>query len=205
MTDGIIFTKQDGTFKQEGECLGTHGLFQWKRQDGLWDGGWTVEPLADLLARMSQRGPYRYSAYRILPAERRDLVIKPSCAGCGSIAGIDCQRSVEYIFGRADVAEPLPVNFSDNHQFNLSVAVVTDGKNFGQKKPKTFWFDSVRCAELFLMEQGHCQKSKARVGNGERLLAYLGGSAVVKERKKRAPNSSYLTRLRSEGSVPLSA
>ena len=46
MTDGIIFTKQDGTFKQEGECLGTHGLFQWKRQDGLWDGGWTIEPRA---------------------------------------------------------------------------------------------------------------------------------------------------------------
>jgi hypothetical protein len=91
MTDGIIFTKlEDGTFEQEGECLGTHGFFQWKRQDGLWDGGWTVEPLADLLARMSQSGPYKYSAYRILPAEKRDLVIKPTCAGCGSIAGSNC-------------------------------------------------------------------------------------------------------------------
>ena len=99
----------------------------------------------------------------------------------------------------------MPVNFNDNHQFSLSVAVATDGKNFGQKKPKTFWFNSVRCAELFLMEQGHRQKSKARVGNGERLLAYLGGSAVVKERKKRAPNRSYLARLRSEGGVPLPA
>lgn len=153
---------------------------------------------------MSQSGPYKYPAYRILPAEKKDLVIKPTCAGCGNIAGIDCQRSVQYIFGRADVTQSLPIRFNDDHQFNLSVAVVTDGKNFGQKKPKTLWFNSIRCAELFLMEQGHCQKSKAVIGNGERLLAYLGGSAVVKKRKKRAPNISYLAHLGSAGGVPLS-
>ena len=94
-----------------------------------------------------------------------------------------------------DITESLPIQFNADHQFSLSVSVVADGKNFGNKKPKTFWFNSVRCAELFLMERGHCKKSDAVIGNGERLLAFLGGSEVVKARKKRAPNTAYLARL----------
>ena len=202
----ILFSRQeDGSYKQAGECQTIHGRFQWLRDDGTWDGGWCIEELSTLLARMNRGGPYKYDQYRTLEAEKPELVIKPTCAGCGVIAGVDCQRACEYLFGRADVTESLPIQFNEDHQFNLSIAVVTEGKNFGNKKPKTFWFNSVRCAELLLMENGHCKDSDAVIGSGERLLAYLGGPEIVKARKKRAPNKSYLERLAVDGQIPVLA
>ena len=186
-----LFERQsDGTYQESGECRTLHGRFQWLRDDGRWEGGWSIEPIADLLARMNQTGPYKYSAYRILPAEEPELVIKPTCASCGVIAGVDCQRACEYVFGRADVSESLPIQFNGDHQFSLSVSVVTDGKHFGNRKPKTFWFNSVRCAELFLMDQGLALKgASTQVGSGERLLGYLGGPEVIKSRKKLSRSS----------------
>lgn len=191
----ITFQRNDDTFTQQGELDCDFGVFQWLRTDGTWDGGWTVEPVSDLLIRMQSAGPYKYSAYRILPATKPSLVIKPTCAGCGTIAGEDCQRACEYIFGRANVTESLAIEFNDDHQFALSIKVATEGRNYDKKKPKTIWFNSVRCAELFLMANGDCNDSSATIGNGERLLAYLGGLEVVKTRKKRAPNMNYLARL----------
>jgi hypothetical protein len=70
---------------------------------------------------------------------------------------------------------------NEDHQFNLSVDVVIGGKNFGKKKAKMFWFNSVRCAELFLMQNGYCRhKSLKPIGSGERLLSYLDGPNVTK-------------------------
>jgi hypothetical protein len=192
----ITFTRtQDGTYAQSGDLATDVGRFQWLNDSGKWNGGWTVAPVTDLIAHMSRGGPYRYSSYRIIEATNPELIIKPTCASCGVIAGIDCQRACEYIFGRADVAESLPIQFNDDHQFSLSVSVVMDGKNFGNKKPKKFCFGSVRCAELLLMEHGYCKKSNGVIGNGERLLAFLGGAEVVKARKKRSPNKTYAARV----------
>jgi hypothetical protein len=200
----IVFGRQeDGSYKQTGECGTLHGRFEWQR-DGKWEGGWSIEDLPTLLARMGHSGPYKYQQYRVPEAEKPELVIKPTCAGCGVIAGVDCQRTCEYLFGRADVTESLPISFNADHQFSVSIAVVTDGKNFGNKKPKSFYFNSVRCAELFLMEHGHTSKTSSKtIGNGERLLAYLGGTEVVKARKKRAPNKAYLARLAQNPEMPL--
>lgn len=193
----IIFQRSADVFTQHGDIGFTFGLFQWQRADGAWDGGWAIEPVSDLIARMQRGGPYKYSAYRILPAEMPPLDIKPTCAGCGVIAGEDCQRAGEYLFGRADVTESLPIQFNADHQFSLSIRVATDGRNFGNKKPKQTWFNSVRCAELFLMANGDSKTSDSTIGNGQRVLAYLSGAEVVKARKKRAPNRSYLARLES--------
>jgi hypothetical protein len=146
---------------------------------------------------MQRGGPYKYQSYRILPAEPPSLDIKPTCAGCGAIAGEDCQNACEYIFGRANVTESLPIQFNEDHQFSVSIKVATDGRNFGSKKSKQTWFNSVRCAELFLMANGDIQPAISTIGNGERLLAFIGGQEVVKTRKKRAPNKSYLARLGS--------
>lgn len=172
------------------EELGTaHGRFQWLRDNGRWDGEWTTEPVTELIARMKRSGPYRYAAYRILPATKAELVIRPTCAGCGAIAGVDCQRSCEYLFGQTDVTESLPIQFNSDHQFSISISVVTDGKHFGQKKPKTMWFNSVRCAELFLLGEDRKKfESAAIIGNGERLLLHLGGTEVVKLRRKSGPS-----------------
>jgi hypothetical protein len=138
------------------------------------EGGWALEPISDLLERMKRSGPYKYEQYRILPVGKPVLDIKPTCAGCGALPGTDCQRSFEYIFGEADNLEALPVVMNEDHQFNLSVDVVIGGKNFGKKKAKTFWFNSVRCAELFLMQHGYCRhKSLKPIGSGERLAAYF--------------------------------
>jgi hypothetical protein len=198
----IVFTKQtDGTFAQSGDVNTEHGRFQWQNDKGVWDGGWAVEPIADLLDRMMLHGPYKYDVYRILPATKPELIINPTCAGCGVIAGIDCQRSAEYIFGRADVVESLPIEFNPNHQFSLTIEVVTKGRSFEKKIPKQFWFNSVRCAEIFLMERGECQESSAVIGDGTRLLAFLGGAEVVKARKKRDANRSYLERLAKTGTT----
>ena len=192
----IVFERQrDGSYSQTGDCGTLQGRLQWLRDDGKWDGGWSMEDLPKLLARMDH-GLHKYQQYRIIEAEKPELVIKPTCAGCGVIAGLDCQRTCESIFGRADVTEALPIQFNEDHQFSLSVCVTTDGKNFGNKKSKTFWFNSVRCAELFLMEHGHSKSSDAVIGNGERLLAYLGGTEVVKARKKVSRRSLHISRPR---------
>jgi hypothetical protein len=206
--DGITFARQaDGSFSRDGEITSTHGRFQWLRNDGSWDGGWAKEPVSVLLERMSLSGPYKYDQYRILPAEMLPLEIKPTCAGCGAIAGEDCQKACEYIFGPAEVTESLPIQFiqfNTDHQFNLSIKVVTEGKHFGKRKPKQIWFNSVRCAELFLMANGDIKPlrrcEEPTIGNGQRLLAYLGGPEV-KARKKRGPNKSYLANLASLESI----
>ena len=154
-----------------------------------------MEPLKDLFARMSHSGPYKYPAYRIMPVKKTELVIKPTCTGCGIMAGVDCHRACESIFGPCGVLEGLPITFNDDHQFCLAVKVVTKGKHFGKERPKAAWFNSVRCAELFLTEQGLIPVSKATFGDGARLLRYLGGDEIVKSRKKRAPNKAYLAKL----------
>jgi hypothetical protein len=193
----ITFERNANGFTQSGDVDFDFGLFQWQRHDGRWDGGWAIEPVSDLIARMQRGGPYKYQSYRILPAEMPPLEIKPTCAGCGAISGEDCQRAGEYLFGRADVTESLPIAFNGDHQFSLSIKVATEGKHFGKKKPKQTWFNSVRCAELFLMANGDIEPAISTIGNGQRLLAFIGGPEVVKARKKRAPNRSYLARLES--------
>ena len=82
----IIFERSADGFTRHGDIDFTVGLFQWQRHDGALDGGWAIEPVSDLLARMQRGGPYKYQSYRILPAESRSLDIKPTCAGCGAIA-----------------------------------------------------------------------------------------------------------------------
>jgi len=128
------------------------------------------------------------------PTVKKVLDIKPTCASCGLIAGIDCQRACEYAFGRTNISVPLPkeITFDENHQFHLSVPVAEDGRNFGNKKPKMFWFNSVRCAEIFLIEHGHAKgKSNPEpIGSGERLLEFLGGKAIVKSRKQKRQRAS---------------
>jgi hypothetical protein len=201
----IGFTRQqDGTFQQTGSITTRAGRFQWLKDDGKWDGGWKVEPLEDLLARMDHSGPYKYQEYRIMAAEIPPLVIKPTCAGCGMPAGIDCQHSCESVFGAANVTVTrLPIHFNADHQFSLSVRVdVKKGRNFGKAKLKPFWFNSVRCAELFLMEHGLCRKQCDPIGDGTRLASFLG-MATPKERKKREPNRAYLAGLALKGSVSL--
>jgi hypothetical protein len=186
------------TTGDNGECEFKLGTFGWSDDGGnSWTGSPAVVDTDGLIGRMKLDGPYKPGReYRIVEAlEVPGLIIKPTCAGCGVIAGIDCQRAGEYLFGRADVTETLPIKFNDDHQFSISVKVATEGRNFHKKKPKTVWFNSARCAELFLIEKGEFKKSSATIGNGERLLAYLGGGEVVKARKKRAPNRAYLGRL----------
>lgn len=100
-------------------------------------------------------------------------------------SGIDCQYACAYIFGRVDVSETLPLEFNAEKQFSLQIPVLIEGKHFGQKKARTFWFNSVRCAELFLMEHGYCRGNKAAIGNGERLLLFLGGPEITRARINR--------------------
>jgi hypothetical protein len=86
------------------------------------------------------------------------------------------------------VALPPEVAFNEDHQFSLSVPVYEEGKNFGQKKPKTCWFNSVRCAELFPILHGHAEDSTHNsepIGSGLRLLTFLGGKEIVKPRLNR--------------------
>jgi hypothetical protein len=69
----------------------------------------------------------------------------------------------------------MALEFAADKQFSLQIPMVIEGKHFGKKTVRTFWLNSVRCAELFLMENGYCKVSKAAIGNGERLLSFLGG------------------------------
>lgn len=120
--------------------------------------------------------------------------IRPTCASCGLPAKVDCHNACAYIFGRVALTTALPpeIAFNEDHQFSLSVPVYEDSRNFGKQKAKTCWFGSVRCAELFLMLHGHCEGAdkKTPIGNGERLLVFLGGTEVGKERKKRVRAST---------------
>ncbi|SRR6266436_7601548 len=199
----IVFTKNAGIFDVEGEPDFEFGRLQWL--DGDWKGGYVVRPVKGvdgLLAVMQHDiALYKYPQYRIVEAINPNMLldIKPTCAGCGVIAGIDCQRACEYVFGAAPVTEALPIQFNDNHQFPLKIEVATDGKHFGKKTTKTFWFNSVRCAELALTEVGEVKVSDESFGNGMRLLAFIGGDEIVKtRRKKRAPNKSYLAKFASK-------
>jgi hypothetical protein len=117
-----------------------HGIFQW-RQDGKWYGCGATEPLEDLLARMTRSGPYRHEQYRILPAETRELVIKPTCFGCGLPAGISCDVT--------EGSEDPLVDFNADRQFSISLPV--KGKN-GKSKMKAVCFCSARCADFALLE-----------------------------------------------------
>jgi hypothetical protein len=113
--------------------------------------------------------------------------IRPTCASCGLPARTDCHNACAYIFGRVPVTTSLPpqIAFNEDHQFSLSVPVYEDGKNFGKQKPKACWFNSVRCAECFLILHGHAKGNRhdpTPIGNGERLLMFLGGREVVKKR-----------------------
>jgi hypothetical protein len=158
----ITFTKNaDGKFSQEGEIGTDVGRFQWLTGSGKWDGGWAIEPVADLLARMNLGGPYKYSAYRILEAEKPELVMKPTCYGCGTIAGISCgfnPLGVGRDFSRCN-GDSL-IDFNEDHQFSVSFPVKTEGKNFGKHKLKIVWFNSVRCANLALLELTRKQTGK---------------------------------------------
>jgi hypothetical protein len=140
MTDAILFTKSGDGFDRDGELRSKHGILEWLR-DGVWCGCGATEPLEDLLARMTRSGPYRHDQYRILPAEPRDLVIKPTCYACGLPAGISCDVT-------AGSQDPL-VDFNADRQFSISLPV--EGKN-GKRRVKAVWFCSVRCADLALLE-----------------------------------------------------
>lgn len=192
----VTFTRTEDGFAQSGEPTFEFGRFQFLK-DGKWDGGWCIEPVADLVKRMQHAGPYVYDSYRIIEDKKPELVINPTCAGCGSIAGIDCQHSCADIFGRAEVTEEPPITFNENHQFLLTIKTATKGKHFSKEKLKPFWFNSVRCAELFLTERGLVKVSDEPYGNGARLVRYLDGEVVTKARKRRSPNRSYLGRLAS--------
>ncbi|PYV68250.1 MAG: hypothetical protein DMG96_37000 [Acidobacteria bacterium] len=52
----ITFTRTEDGIKQGGSINTDYGRFQWLRDDGSWDGGWAVEPITDLLARMNLGG-----------------------------------------------------------------------------------------------------------------------------------------------------
>jgi hypothetical protein len=138
--DSILYTKHGDGFVREGEVSSKYGIFEWLR-DGMWCGCGAIEPLEDLLARMTRSGPYRYEQYRILPSEARELVIKPTCYGCGLPGGISCDVTAG--------GEDRLVDFNADHQFSISLPV--EGKN-GKPKMKAVWFCSVRCADLALLE-----------------------------------------------------
>jgi hypothetical protein len=139
MTDAILFTKSGDGFDRDGEVTSKHGIFQWLR-DGMWCGCGATEPVEDLLARMTRSGPYRHEQYRILPAETRELVIKPTCYGCGLPGGISCDVT-------AGAEDPL-VDFNADRQFIVSLP--GEGKN-GKPKMKAVSFCSVLCADLALL------------------------------------------------------
>jgi len=158
----ITFTRTEDGIKQGGSINTDYWRFQWLRDDGSWDGGWAVEPITDLLARMNLGGPYKYSAYRILEAETPALVIKPTCHGCGMIAGISCQMEDTHVFTDYEFTEHsnLLVDYDDNHQFALSLPVVTEGRNYGKARAKQVTFNSVRCANLTLMQLARRERNE---------------------------------------------
>lgn len=136
----------------------------------------TVEPTSEV--KKSKLSETRLAKLR---------AIRPTCASCGLPAKIDCHKACAYIFGPVAVTTALPpeIAFNEDHQFSISVPVYEEGKNFCKQKPKTCWFNSVRCAELFLILHGHAKDTRhdtAPIGNGERLLAFLSGREVVKKR-----------------------
>ena len=200
----ITFTKQEnGIFEQSGELATSLGRFEWRDHAGQWRGTGLAEPMADLIERMGRTGPYRYSAYRVVEATKPALVIKPTCAGCGMIAGVNCQHAADYIFGTLPVA-PIPLEFNEDHQITVSVSVQS-GARFKTSKAHQVVFNSVRCAELVIfgftaeygarcgwcgeqLESGrYCSKpceyraKDVALGSGVRLAAYLAAHGSKKQ------------------------
>jgi hypothetical protein len=67
MEQSIEFTRlPSGRFARTGTVSTPQARFQWENDRGDWEGGWIVEPTAELEARMSRGGPYRHNRYRIL-------------------------------------------------------------------------------------------------------------------------------------------
>jgi len=118
-----------------------------------------VEPIADLLARMELGGPYRYEQYRILPAEPPELVIKPTCYGCGLPAGFSTDADDERL------NPDRLVDFDEDHQLCISIPI--EGKK-GKRKMKSVAFCSVRCADLALLELTR----KGPVGSSQGIVRY---------------------------------
>ena len=84
-------------------------------------------------------------------------------------------RAQEGVFSRVEVMSP--VDFNGDHQFTVPIRVA----KYGGPKTKHFTFNSIRCAELFLIEQGLCDKSAEPIGNGLRLAGYLGAAQDLKK------------------------
>ena len=49
------------------------------------------------------------------------------------------------------------MDFNEDHQFPISLPVVTKGKNFGKPQTKQVTFNSVRCANLTLLDMLGCK------------------------------------------------
>jgi hypothetical protein len=84
------------------------------------------------------------------------LHIKPTCYGCGMIAKIGCgfnplrdsdQTGRAFTKCKGDSL----VDLNDDHQFTISLPVVTKGKNFDKASAKQVTFNSIRCANLTLL------------------------------------------------------
>jgi hypothetical protein len=81
------------------------------------------------------------------------LHIKPTCFGCGIISKIGCginpfREGTDFNKCKGDSL----VDFNEDHQFTISLPVVTKGKNFGKPQTKQVTFNSVRCANLTLLD-----------------------------------------------------
>ena len=81
------------------------------------------------------------------------LHIKPTCFGCGIISKIGCgfnplREGTDFTKCKGDSL----VDFDEDHQFTISLPVVTKGKNFGKPQNKQVTFNSVRCANLTLLD-----------------------------------------------------
>jgi hypothetical protein len=59
----MTFTRlPEGTYSRSGSVQSELGRLQFQDADGRWWGGWLIEPVSALMARIGGR----YSAYRIL-------------------------------------------------------------------------------------------------------------------------------------------
>jgi hypothetical protein len=151
----VTFHRTASGFTQDGEPDSDTGFLEWLRDDGTWDGGWVAEPVVDLIARMQRSGPYKYSTYRILAADKVPLEIKSTCFSCGMIAGIACGRDSP-VHPRGDSL----IDFDEDHQYSISLPVVTKGKNYGKHKVKPVTFNSMLCGNLALLELTRTESSK---------------------------------------------
>src|SRR5205809_2159610 len=128
------------TYRRQARRTTCQNRFQWQREDGSWDGGWVIEPVPDLLARMNRGGPYKYTRYRITEASKPELVILPTCVGCGMLAGLSCGNAHTEAHGDP-LAEPL-IDYDEYHQFAVSLPTVIEGRNYGKARAKQMTFNS---------------------------------------------------------------